>query len=200
VYPHQRAFLSSLAVGAVVLPLSVVHGLQWESARRACRINFSLGLLLIASPVFFGYGYAHGADRTATVNAVVTGIVIVLGAALSLAGSDPDDPSPAPGRVQQAPALWTVPAGIAQPRPFITRADARRSSQADQESARRKLPFAWAAVGLVTVGLVVVGLATILLSWPLAGTGLLVTTAGALLALRVRILSDVSLGQHPEGP
>jgi hypothetical protein len=86
-YPHQMAFLSSLVVGAAVLLLAVLHGLQWEAARFASRITFSLGLLLAATPVFFGYWYFQGAGRPATVSAVVTGAVIVAGSALSLAGS-----------------------------------------------------------------------------------------------------------------
>ena len=199
VYPHQLAFLSSLAVGAVVMPLSVLHGLQWESARRASRINLSLGLLLAASPLFFGYHYPNGAGRAATINAVVTGAVIVAGAALCLAGSGTGEPKPVTPQVQSAPALWAVPASGGQPRPFVTRADAQRSNESEQETARAKLPFAWAAVGLIIAGAALLGLATVGQSWPLAAAGLLVAVLGAALGVRVRVLSDVSLGQRPEG-
>lgn len=199
VYPHQLAFGSSLVVGAAVLLLSALHGLQWETGRRAARINVSLGLLFAASPLLFGYGHAHGPGRTAAANAVIAGAVIVAGAALSLAGSGTDRPA-AERPVQRAPALWSAPARGGQPQPFGSRADATTASESDQRMARAKLPLAWTAVATMIVGAVLVGLAVVLVSWSVGAVGMVLAAAGCALALRVRILSDVSLGQRPEGP
>jgi len=192
------ALLTGPVIGIAVLLLSAVHGLQWESARRGSRINVSLGLVLAASPLLLEYGHPNGPGRTAAVNAMVTGAVVVAGAALCLAGSGfGEEAAPAPP-VQPAPELWSVPVGGGEPRPFSSRADAQSDAQGDQENARAKLPWAWLSVALMIAGAVVVGLAIVLVSWPLAGAGAAVGAIGAGLALRVRILSDVSLGQSPE--
>lgn len=85
-HPHQRAIFVDLIVGALVAMLSVLHLLSWDSARWTSRVVLALGLVLAATPAFLGYG-SDPAIRHAGVNDLVTGIVIVIGAALALAGS-----------------------------------------------------------------------------------------------------------------
>lgn len=195
-YPHQQAFLSSLGVGAAVILLGVVHGLQWESGRRASRIALCLGLLLTASPIFFGYSYSDRPGRAATLNAVISGGAIVAGSLLSLAGSgapaQPPDPEPlAPA----TPALWPAPGRTPPDRPFNGRADARAVSVTGN-----KVPLAWGAVGSLIAGAVALGLAVVLHGWLLAAVGACLGAFGTAVAVRVRILADVSLGQRPGGP
>lgn len=85
-HPHQRAIVVDLAVGFVVTLASVLHLMAWDSARWASRIVLLLGLFLAAVPAFLGYG-SDPAIHSAGVNDLVTGIVLVIGAALALAGS-----------------------------------------------------------------------------------------------------------------
>ncbi|MCA1711263.1 MAG: hypothetical protein LC789_06330 [Actinobacteria bacterium] len=91
-HPYRRAELSCYVVGSLVLLLAATHGLRWQQGRGASRLNFCLGLFFLFTPVFFGYGHFHGAGRPATINAVVSGLVIVAGSALSLAGSEAPPP------------------------------------------------------------------------------------------------------------
>lgn len=85
-YPHQRVLLTDLLVGAVVSSLAFLHLKAWDDARWASRGNLMLGLLLLVFPVLFGYG-SDPAISHAAYNDVFTGITIIAGASLSLAGS-----------------------------------------------------------------------------------------------------------------
>lgn len=85
-YPDQRAMFVDLVVGALVAFLASLHLLSWSTGRWASRVNVALGLFLAAAPAFLGYT-TDPAIRHAGVNDLVTGLVVVAGAALSLAGS-----------------------------------------------------------------------------------------------------------------
>lgn len=85
-HPNQRALVIDLLVGALVAMLATTHLLSWDNARWASRVDLALGLFLAAAPAFLGYT-TDPDIRHAGVNDLVTGLVIVAGAALSLAGS-----------------------------------------------------------------------------------------------------------------
>lgn len=87
-YPHQSAFLIALITGALVLLLSVAQGLWWSAGKSASRANLLLGLWLLLSPVVFGYWQFRGPDAAATVNSIVTALVVLVGAGLCLAAPD----------------------------------------------------------------------------------------------------------------
>jgi hypothetical protein len=200
-YPHQFAFLSCLAVGAAVLLLSTLHFLQWQTARGASRINLAMGLFLIASPVFFGYSRFEGAGHPATVNAVLTGIVIVAGAALCLAGSSGDSAStrtdgvlPVTQQAPPRPALWPAPMAGEPSRPFTGRADERY-----EHAAPNAMGAAWTAVALIIAACVVLGFALVLRAWSLTAVGVALGAVGIIVGRRGRILEQVSLGQHAGG-
>ncbi len=86
-YPHQRALFNDLIVGALVSMLALLHLLQWNSGRWASRIVVFLGLWLLFAPIAFGYHRDPTIGSTALINDVITGIVLLAGASLSLAGS-----------------------------------------------------------------------------------------------------------------
>lgn len=85
-WPHQRAFVVDLALGAAVASLAAVHLLAWRRDRRAAVGTLLLGLALLVAPVFLGYRN-DPALSTAALNDVVVGPVVMLGAALALAAS-----------------------------------------------------------------------------------------------------------------
>jgi hypothetical protein len=87
-YPHQPALLVAVILGSLVVLLSIAQGLWWAAGRSASRGNLLLGLLLLVSPLVFDYWHFRGPDASATVNSVLTGLVIVVGAAFCLAAPD----------------------------------------------------------------------------------------------------------------
>ena len=89
-HPDQRAFVVDLVVGALVTWFAGMHLLAWDSARWASRLTLPLGLFLAAAPPFLGYT-TDPDIRSAGVNDLVTGLVIVAGAALALAASTARD-------------------------------------------------------------------------------------------------------------
>ncbi len=86
-YPHQRALFNDLVIGALVSMLAVLHWLQWNNARWASRVVLALGLWLLLAPVVFNYRLDPTISSAAFVSDLATGIVILAGSALSLAGS-----------------------------------------------------------------------------------------------------------------
>ena len=191
-YPHQHAFLSSLLIGAAVLTLATLHMLRWDTARVASRLTLYLGLFLMVTPVFFGYWQFHGAGRHATGSAVLTGLFIVAGSVLSLAGSEDasseEDPSSSP---LTQPVLWPEPGPDGVPRPYTRRAE----PDAPPPDRRRQL-LAWTAVGVIIAGVIVLAFALVLHSWAVTGVGLLLAGGGGVVAIRARILTDVSVSQR----
>lgn len=87
-WPHQAAFVVALLTGALVLLLSVAQGLWWSAGKSASRGILLLGLWLLVSPLVLGYWQFRGADATATVNSIVTSLVLLAGAGLCLAAPD----------------------------------------------------------------------------------------------------------------
>jgi len=81
-YPHQRALLNDLVIGALVSLLALLHLLQWNNARWASRVVLALGLWLL-----FNYRLDPTISSAAFVSDLVTGIVILAGPALSMAAS-----------------------------------------------------------------------------------------------------------------
>ena len=86
-YPHQRALFNDLIVGALVSMLALLHLLQWNSGRWASRIVVFLGLWLLLAPIILNYRLDPTIGSAALVSDIATGVVVLLGAALSLAGS-----------------------------------------------------------------------------------------------------------------
>jgi hypothetical protein len=91
-YPHQLALLVSVILGTLVVLLSVAQGVWWSAGRSASRGNLLLGLLLLLSPLVFDYWHFRGPDSSATVSSVVSGLVVLIGAAFCLAAPGPDRP------------------------------------------------------------------------------------------------------------
>jgi len=86
-YPHQRALFNDLIVGALVTMLAVLHLLQWNTARWASRGIVGFALWLLLAPIIFNYRLDPTIGSAALVSDIATGVVLLLGAALSLAGS-----------------------------------------------------------------------------------------------------------------
>lgn len=86
-YPEQRALLVDLLVGLLVSCFATLHLLNWRTGRWASRVDLVLGLVLAAVPAFLGYT-TDPDIRHAGANDLITGLVIVAGAILSLAGSE----------------------------------------------------------------------------------------------------------------
>lgn len=96
---------------------------------------------------------------------------------------EPGVPRPSPADLPR-PALW--PRGAT--RPFSGRRDgtAERPSRGQQVGA-------WVGTALMVLGVVLLGLALVLPSWPAAAAGLAVGVVGVGVAVRSRILEDVSV-------
>ncbi len=86
-YPHQRALFNDLLVGALVSMLALLHLVQWNSARWASRGIVGFALWLLLAPIIFNYRLDPTIGSAALVSDIATGVVLLLGAALSLAGS-----------------------------------------------------------------------------------------------------------------
>lgn len=97
---------------------------------------------------------------------------------------------PAPGDLPR-PALWSP--GLPEA-PF----DGAQEDTADPPTpARRKL--AWIAVALMLLGVALVGVALVATSWTALAVAVLVGVVGVVLALRARIMEDVSVSDSPHG-
>ncbi len=75
---------------------------------------------------------------------------------------------------------------------------AERDTATPPSAGRRRLAFV--AVAVMVVGALLVGLAVVMTTWWPAVAGVVVGLAGAVLAVRVRILQDVSVSDSPTGP
>ena len=84
------------------------------------------------------------------------------------------------------PKLYANPPAGQQPQAFHGRAD-------EQASGRPGKASAFVAVGLMILGVILVGLFVATVQWPLLVLGLLVGAGGAVLAVKVRIMEDVSV-------
>lgn len=115
------------------------------------------------------------------------------------AGALPDsgDPGRRPPRPDELPkpALWPEPVIGHQPEAFEGTAE---------ESAPHPAPgqkrLAFVAVALMLLGVIGLGVAVALTSWLALALGLVVGGAGAVIALRARIMEDVSISDTPGGP
>ncbi len=86
-YPHQRALFNDFVIGALVSMLALLHLVQWNTARWASRGIVGLALWLLLAPIIFNYRLDPTIGSAALVSDVITGIVVLAGASLSLAGS-----------------------------------------------------------------------------------------------------------------
>ena len=86
-YPHHRALFNDLVVGVLVSMLAVLHLVQWNSARWASRGIVGFALWLLLAPIIFNYRLDPTIGSAALVSDIATGVVLLAGAALSLAGS-----------------------------------------------------------------------------------------------------------------
>lgn len=109
---------------------------------------------------------------------------------------DPQDPGTRPPRPDELPrpALWPEPRPGEQPRPFDGLAEEPKSG-----GGPHGMGGAWVAVAVMIAGAVLIAIAIVLVNLWWAVAGIVVGLAGAGLAVRSRILSDVTLGQHPGG-
>lgn len=90
-YPHFQALLNDITVGVLVVLLTVVHMLSWNTLRTAARGVLLLGLWLLVAPVAFNYHEVSSVGYPPLVNDLVTGVVLLAGSGLSLAASsDPE--------------------------------------------------------------------------------------------------------------
>jgi hypothetical protein len=95
------------------------------------------------------------------------------------------------------PALWTTPAPGQAPVAY----DGQAEDEADIPPRTRGHEIAtWASVAGMLLGAVLIALAFVLQAWPVAVAGVLVGAAGAVGAMKVKILTAVSVGQSPHGP
>jgi hypothetical protein len=92
------------------------------------------------------------------------------------------------------PRLWPKPPPGHQPVPV----SGREGPDEAEQVAHRRLPVAWAAIGIMIVAVVVLGLAVGRQSWVLSATGLGVGALGAGLALWSRIMEAATVGQSPK--
>lgn len=101
---------------------------------------------------------------------------------------DPGVAPPAPGSLPR-PAMW--PQGATET-PFR---GAEEDTSTPPGPGRRRL--AYVAVAIMIVGVALVGLSVAATSWTLLVVGLVIGAAGAVLALRIGIMDDVSVSDSP---
>ena len=86
-YPGVRSRGIDLLVGFLGLCLAGFHALNWRTGRWGSKGVLYLGLFLLAAPTILGY--FHKADlHPAAANDMICGALLVIGAMLSLAGSE----------------------------------------------------------------------------------------------------------------
>lgn len=104
---------------------------------------------------------------------------------------------PPPPEALPHPALWSTPPPGSAPVAY----DGQAEEDADiPPRTRGHMIATWASVAGMLLGAVLLALAFVLQSWPLAVLGIVVGAAGAVGALKVKILTAVSVGQSPSGP
>lgn len=87
-YPGVRTRGIDLGVGLLGLCLATYHALNWRTGRWGSKGVLYLGLFLFATPTILEY--FHRSDlHPAAINDMICGGLLVIGAILSLAGSDP---------------------------------------------------------------------------------------------------------------
>lgn len=95
------------------------------------------------------------------------------------------------------PALWPEPPPGVAPRAY-------RGQEEDTADVPVRTPgrmrATWGSVAVMLIGIVLLGVAAVLRTWSPAVLGLLLIGAGAAAAGKLRILTDVSVGQSPRGP
>jgi hypothetical protein len=96
------------------------------------------------------------------------------------------DPSQLP-----KPVLWPEPAPGEQPVPM----HGREQGGPEEEIAKRRLPLAWTAIGILVVAVVLLGVAVGRHSLILLGTGVVIGVIGGALALKSRIMEAATVGQ-----
>lgn len=86
-YPGVRSRGIDLGAGFLALCLASFHALNWRTGRWGSKGVLYLGLFLFAAPTILGY--FHTADlHPAAANDMICGALLVIGAMLSLAGSE----------------------------------------------------------------------------------------------------------------
>ncbi len=87
VYPGVRSWLVDLGAGFLALCLAAFHALNWRTGRWGSKGVLYLGMFLFAAPTILGY-FHRAVLHPAAVNDMICGALLVIGAMLSLAGSD----------------------------------------------------------------------------------------------------------------
>jgi hypothetical protein len=90
------------------------------------------------------------------------------------------------------PALWPEPAPGEQPVAVRGKAD-------ENADARAHVKEAYVGVALMVLGLVLLAVAAVVRSWLPAGAGLLAGGAGAVVALRARVMDAATVGEEVRG-
>lgn len=106
------------------------------------------------------------------------------------ASGDPGTQPPSSAALPR-PAMWPQGGTGA---PF----DGAQEDTATPPGTTRKR-VAWAAVAAMVVGVVLLGLAAVTRSWGLAASGAALGAVGAVVAMRARIMEDVSVSDSPHG-
>jgi hypothetical protein len=96
------------------------------------------------------------------------------------------DPSELP-----KPVLWPDPVPGEQP----VAMHGREQGGPEEQIARRRLPLAWTAIGVLVVAVIVLGVAVGRHSLILVATGVAIGSVGAGLALKSRIMEAATIGQ-----
>jgi hypothetical protein len=89
------------------------------------------------------------------------------------------------------PVLWPKPAAGEQPVPM----HGREEGGPEEEIAKRRLPLAWTAIGILVVTAIVLGVAVGRHSLILLGIGVVLGVIGGGLALKSRIMEAATVGQ-----
>lgn len=192
-HPFLRGTANDLAAGSAVVTLGFLAAWRGGRAKGALRgLLICSFWLLLSAPVL---GLRSGPLHPARVNDVLTGVVLLLvtlGALLLAGRSAPDRSDPAVQR--RTPVLWSPSAPGEQPAAFRGRA-----SDEGEERARRSLPWAWTAVGVLLLAAVGLGVAFVLPSVALGAASVVVGLVAGLGALRAGVLQDTTVGQSPTG-
>jgi hypothetical protein len=89
------------------------------------------------------------------------------------------------------PVMWSKPAPGAQPVPI----SGREEKGEKEEIAERRLPFAWAGIGVLVVAVIVLGFAVGAQSRLLLVLGLVLGAVGGGIVLKSRLMDAATVGQ-----
>ena len=131
--------------------------------------------------------------RTSTKVSLLTGVTALAAGRLRRRPAA----SPATGRVVD-PASLPRPKLYAEPRPGQQPVAFSGLEEQESNAGPGSVP-AFVAVAVMILGVVLVAAFVLTMSWPLLAAGLVVGAIGVVLALKARIMQDVSVTDSPHG-